>query len=233
MKLIKHYDFTKMTTLDTSWNVSVGDKWQNEELQQYHNHKDNIFFDHGLVLQATYNNGIIKSGRINTKDNLSFKYGLIELTAKIPSGKGTWPAFWMMPQDSIYGFWPKSGEIDILEYSANNKDVLTYALHTEAHNHKTKNEYVTHIKKENITDDFHKFSILWEENKIVYYLDDQEIVRYERGMNEKDSSHKGWPFTENFYLILNLAIGGWMGGPVDYTSFPQQFIIKDLKVYQK
>ncbi len=233
MKLIKHYDFTMMNELDSSWNVAVGEKWQNEELQQYHNHKDTIFFDNELVIQATYNNGIIKSGRINTRDHFSFKYGLIELVAKLPSGKGTWPAFWMMPQNSTYGHWPNSGEIDILEYSANNKDVLTYALHTEAHNHKTKNEYVTHINKKNIASDYHKYSLLWEENLIAYYLDDKEVVRYERGQNKKDPTHKGWPFTEEFYMILNLAIGGWMGGKVDYSSFPQQFRIKDIKVYQK
>lgn len=232
MKLIKHYDFTTMKELDNDWNVAVGDKWQNDELQQYHNYPDNIFFDNGLVLQATYENQIIKSARINTKDNFSFKYGLIELIGKLPNGKGTWPAFWMMPEKSIYGHWPKSGEIDIVEYSGNVPNELTYALHSEAHNHKTKNEYVTRITKKNINNDYHKYSLLWEKDKIVYYLDDKEIVRYERGKDGKDSSQKGWPFTENFYLILNLAIGGWMGGKVDYSSFPQQFRIKDIKVYQ-
>lgn len=233
MKLLKHYDFTKYTTLPEDFNIAVGDKWHNDELQQYHNHPDNIYFDNGLILQATYQNNIIKSARINTHNAFAFKYGLIELIAKLPNGKGTWPAFWMMPKDSVYGFWPKSGEIDIMEYSGNVPDELIYALHTETHNHRTKNEYVTRIQVPNINNDFHKFSLLWEEDKIVYYLDDQEVVRYERGKDGKDPTHKGWPFTEEFYIILNLAIGGWMGGKVDYDAFPQKFIIKDLKVYQK
>ena len=233
MKLIKHYDFVNMTSLDKDWNIVVGDKWHNDELQQYHNHHDNLFFKKGLVLQATYENDIIKSSRIDTRNNFSFKYGLIEMIAKLPKGKGTWPAFWMMPTKSVYGHWPKSGEIDILEYAGNHPDELVYALHTEVHNHKKKSEYVTRIQRKDINKDFHKYSLLWEEEKITYFLDDEVIVVYKKGQEGKDASYKGWPFTEEFHLILNLAIGGFMGGKVDYNSFPQQYIIKDIKVYQK
>jgi beta-glucanase (GH16 family) len=234
MKLIKQYDFTKMTRLDPDWNVAVGEKWANNELQQYVHDSDHIFFDNGLVLQATKDeDGIIKSARIHTKDNFFFKYGKIDVTAKVPSGKGTWPAIWMMPNDPQYGGWPKSGEIDIMEYAANKKDELFFCLHTEAYNHrKPKEQYYSSDIFPNIADDFHVFSLLWEEDKIVYYVDHVEVARYNRGEKRKDASHKGWPFIHEFYLILNLAIGGMFGGTVDPEMFPQQFIIKDITVYQ-
>lgn len=221
-----------MTSLHPDWNVEVGDKWQNDEVQQYHNHKNNIFFDNGLVLQATYQDNIVKSARINTRGNFKMKYGKIDIIAKLPNGKGAWPAVWMMPQDSKYGYWPLSGELDIVEFSGNHPDELVYALHTEKYNHKNKNDYATRIKTEDLRNDFHTFSLVWEEHKIEYYLDNKLVVTYRRGQDDRDTSHKGWPFIEDFYLIMNLAIGGWMGGPVDYNSFPQQFIIKDIKIYQ-
>ena len=234
MKLIKHYDFTNMNQLDEKdWTIEVGDKWANNEIQRYVNHPDNHFFRDGLVIQATNKNGIIESTRINTKDKFSFKFGKIDIVAKLPKGKGTWPALWMMSQNHLYGRWPRSGEIDIMEHTAKDLDHLYLCLHTEAYNHRQKDYYYfkTHVK--GLTDDFQKFSLLWEEDKITYLLNDQVMVSYRRGENGWDDTHKGWPFNDDeFYLIINLAIGGGLGGPVDFDSFPQQFIIKDIKIYQ-
>lgn len=233
MKLLKHYDFTTMNTLHPDWTVQVGEKWANNEVQQYVHDSEHLFFDQGLVIQATYNDGIVKSARLNTKDNFFFTYGKIEVTAKIPSGRGTWPAIWMMPNNPLYGHWPNSGEIDIMEHTANNLDRLFFCLHTEKYNHKKpKEQYYTADLFPGITEDFHTFGLLWEEQRIVYYLDDIEVAVYTRGEHGKDPSHKGWPFNYDYYLILNLAIGGTFGGTVDYTSFPQQFIIKDIKIFQ-
>lgn len=233
MKLIKQYDFTKMTTLDPDWTPQVGEKWANEEVQQYVNDHDHIFFDNGLVLQATYDGTVVKSARINTRDNFFFTYGKIEITAKIPKGKGTWPAIWMMPNNPQFGHWPKSGEIDIMEHTANNLDRLFFCLHTEKYNHRKPSEQYYSAKIfPGVTDDFHVFGLVWDNEKIIYYLDDVEVARYHKGEKGKDSSYMGWPFDHDYYLILNLAIGGTFGGAVDYTMFPQQFIVKDIKVYQ-
>lgn len=233
MKLIKQYDFTTMTSLPSDFNVQVGEKWANNEVQQYVDDSDHLFFQDGLVLQATYDGSVVRSARINTKGHFAFTYGKIEVTAKIPKGKGTWPAIWMMPSNQLYGHWPKSGEIDIMEHTAQEMDRLFFCLHTEKYNHRNaKEQYYTADLFPGITDDFHTFGLLWEPDQMTYLVDDEVVAVYRRGEDGKDPSHKGWPFDYDYYLILNLAIGGMFGGTVDYNCFPQQFIIKDVKVYQ-
>lgn len=233
MKLIKEYDFTKLSSLPDDWRVRVGDKWANNEVQQYVNDDKHLFFDNGLVLRATYDGTVVQSARIDTRDKFYFKYGRIDTIAKIPKGKGTWPAIWMMPNDPQYGRWPNSGEIDIMEHTAQNLDRLFFCLHTEKYSHKNpKQQYYSAEDFPGITDGFHEYSLIWEEDKMTYLLDDTVVAVYKRGENGKDPSHKGWPFIHEFYLILNLAIGGMFGGKVDYTCFPQKFIIQSVKVYQ-
>jgi len=233
MKLIKHYDFTKMTALDSSeWNVEVGEKWSNKEMQQYVDSKENLFFDDGLHIKATLENGIVKSSRINTKHKFGFQYGKIDIVAKIPDGKGTWPALWMMPEENKFGHWPRSGEIDIMEHCGNKLDKLFLCIHTEAYNHTKQDNYYREIIVDGLTEKFQKFSLIWDEQYIVYLLNDEEVGRYQKGEFDRDSTHKGWPFDERFYLIINLAMGGTFGGAVDMDSFPQEFIVKDIKIFQ-
>lgn len=234
MKLIKHFDFTTMKELDNrDWTIAMGKKWANNEVQQYVNDEENLFFDDGLNIRATYRDGIVRSARIHTKDKFYFKYGKIDIIAKVPSGKGTWPALWMMPQEAKYGHWPKSGEIDIMEHVGNEPNKIYTCIHTESYNHRLKEQYFKIYQGKNIPDVFHKYSLKWEKDTITYYLDDQEITVYHRGEEGKDTGPKGWPFDEYFYLIINLAIGGTLGGNVDYTMFPQTFVVKDIKVYQE
>jgi len=228
-------DFTKETTLNTEiWNIAVGEKWANNELQRYTDKNKNLYLsDEGLVIQATKENGIYESARIHTKDKFFFKYGRGEIIAKVPSGKGTWPAIWMMPQFSEYGRWPRSGEIDIMEHTGNKKDMLYLCIHTEAYNHTRKDQYFYTVQKDNIADEFHRFGFEWTEDSITYYIDGEKEHTYHRGEEGKVSSHKGWPFDQPFYLILNLAIGGTLGGQVDPNCFPQQFIIKSINIEEK
>ena len=232
MKLIKHYDFTNMTTLHPDFTVEVGDKWANNEQQAYRNHPDNLYFDNGLIIQATLENKKIYSARLKTKNQFHFQYGKIDIIASLPKGKGTWPALWMMPENNTYGHWPKSGEIDIMEHVGNRLDELVLCLHTESYNHTKDTEYYFKTKVKGLSDGFQKFSLLWTEETITYYLNDQEMVSYHKGEDNKSSKHDGWPFDQPFYLIMNLAIGGWFGGDIDLNMFPQKFIIKDIKVYQ-
>ena len=233
MKLVKHYDFTAMSHLDKSeWNVAVGEKWANREAQQYVDSINNLFFDDGMHIKATLENGIIKSSRINTKGKFAFKYGQIDIVAKVPKGKGTWPALWMMPVENKFGHWPRSGEIDIMEHCGNNLDYLFLCIHTEAYNHTKKDQYFRGVQVDGVTDDFQKYSLVWTENAMIYLLNDVELGRYEKGEEGKDATHKGWPFDEEFYLIINMAMGGNFGGAIDMESFPQEFIVKDIKIFQ-
>lgn len=231
-KLIKHYDFTNETNLhESEWNIAVGDKWANEELQHYVNDPKNLFFDNGLVIRATKENSVYHSARINTKDKFSFQYGKIDIVAQVPKGRGTWPALWMLSQENRYGHWPRSGEIDIMEHVGRNEDVVFLCLHTEAYNHRHSEQYYFETKIEEATTKFHTYSIEWDSESITYFVDDQLMVQYNKH-DKPDTSHRGWPFDQEFYLIINLAIGGKFGGPVDDSIFPVDFIIKDIKVYQ-
>ncbi|MBI9009448.1 MAG: glycoside hydrolase family 16 protein [Tenericutes bacterium] len=232
MKLTKHFNFTNDSSLDNKyWNVAVGEKWANHELQHYVDDSEHLFFEDGLVLKATYQDGIYKSGRISTKHKFSFQYGRIDIVAKVPKGMGTWPALWMMSATSPYGRWPRSGEIDIMEHVGRNEDNIFLCLHTASYNHVLGDSFYKEIVIEGATDSFHTYSIDWQEDKITYYIDNKLIVSYSK-FDREDKSSKGWPFDHPFFLIINLAIGGKFGGDVDNTIFPVEFIIKDIKIYQ-
>jgi beta-glucanase (GH16 family) len=227
-------DFTKMKELpEEIFTVAVGDKWANKELQQYVNDQEHIdFSDEGLILRATYKDGVYKSARINTKEKFSFTYGRIDFVVKLPLGKGTWPALWMMSNDNRYGHWPRSGEIDILEHIGRDNGNLILCLHTEKYNHRRNEQYETVIYRPEITVGFHKYSLLWEEDKISYFLNDELVVKYEKGYNNYEINQSGWPFDHPFYFIMNLAVGGMLGGTPYSTVFPQEFIIKSVEASQ-
>lgn len=232
MKLIKHFDFQNDTSLDENfWNIQVGEKWANNELQQYVNTDENLFFRDGLVIKATLKDNIYKSTRINTRHKFFFKYGRIDISAKVPKGVGTWPALWMMSENHEYGSWPKSGEIDIMEHVGRDQNNLFLCLHTESYNHRNNDQYYKEYYLEGASDDFHVYSIIWDDESITYLIDDKEVCKYNK-FDKEDSSNKGWPFNQDFFLIMNLAIGGKFGGPVDDSIFPVEFIIKDIKIYK-
>ncbi|MDT8336701.1 MAG: glycoside hydrolase family 16 protein [Candidatus Izemoplasmatales bacterium] len=235
MKKILTIDFTKLKELPRDiFNVQIGEKWANKELQHYVDDQEHLeLSDEGLIIRATYKNGIYESARINTKGKFTFLYGKIDFLAKLPLGKGTWPALWMMSDDNRYGFWPKSGEIDIMEHVGRDPGKLILAIHTEKYNHRNEEQYYTILNKPNITTGFHKYSLDWQEDKIIYLLDDVEVARYEKGQKGYDESHMGWPFDHPFYFIINLAIGGMLGQTPDSSVFPQEFIIKSVEVIQK
>lgn len=228
-------DFTKEQNLDESiWNIAVGKKWANNESQEYTDSSKNIFFnEEGLVIQATYDGNVIESARIHTQHKFFFKYGRGEFVAKVPSGKGTWPALWMMPEDSVYGHWPRSGELDIMEHTGNQKDLLFLCIHTEKYNHMGKEQYYYTVQKNDIADQFHTYGFEWDEDSFTYFIDGVKEHTYHKGEEGKDATDKGWPFDQPFYLIMNLAIGGNLGGKIDFDSFPQQFVIKSIYIEEK
>jgi|AntAceMinimDraft_17_1070374.scaffolds.fasta_scaffold38913_2 beta-glucanase (GH16 family) len=231
-KLIKHFDFKNDTSLDTNvWNVAVGDKWSNNELQHYVDSEENLFFRDGLVIRATFKDGIYRSSRIDTKHKFSFKYGKIDIVAKVPKGLGTWPALWMMSESELYGHWPKSGEIDIMEHVGRNEDNIFLCLHTEAYNHLKGDPFYHEKIIQGATDEFHTYSIDWNQDSITYYIDDKIIVKYSK-FDKSDQTYRGWPFDHPYFLLINLAIGGKFGGRVDDNIFPVEYIIKDIKIYQ-
>lgn len=225
-------DFRKEQRLNLElFSVIVGEKWANEELQHYVNKEDNLFFtDEGMVLRATSpKKGLYESVRINSRHKFSFTYGEIKILAKVPEGVGTWPALWMMSEDNPYGTWPRSGEIDIMEHVGRDKNNLFLCLHSETYNHTRQFQRYKEYKLLDATSAFHEYGINWQKDNISYYVDGIEVAKYSK-FDLEDQSTKGWPFDHNFYLLMNLAIGGKFGGAVDDTMFPQDFIIQSIDI---
>jgi len=215
------------------WNYEVGDGcpnlcgWGNNELQLYTN-KNHRLKDGKLIITAKKQDSLYTSTRITTKAKKEFQYGKIELRAKLPIGKGLWPAFWMLGSNISEVGWPACGEIDILEYVGKEPQTIFTSLHTPDSFGETINTRKTII--ENIEQGFHVYTVGWTKEKIVFYVDDQLVYTF----SPKKHSKEIWPFDQPFYIIVNLAIGGNFGGPeVDNTIFPQEFIIDYIKVYQE
>lgn len=228
--------------LDESvWNYNTGGGgWGNNELQYYTTRLENIRLANGyLEIEArkeTYENREYTSARIYSKGKKSFLYGKMEACIKFPGGVGTWPAFWMMGES---GGWPKCGEIDIMEHVGYLDNRASFALHTQEKNGSNgRNWHATHFFDYPLSNDFHVYGVEWcqeEENgkDCIHFLVDGEI--YATVWETKIGDHDSWPFYKPHYFILNLAIGGNMGGKVDDSIFNQQRImyVDWVRVYQR
>ena len=178
------------------------------------------------IKTATYT-----SARIKTEGLAKWKYGRIEARAKLPKGRGMWPAIWMLSESRKELGWPESGEIDIMEHVGYDNDTIHGTIHTKAYNHTIGTEKGKTIFIENPNDEFHVFAIEWTPEKIDFMLDD---VVYNHIENEHKTTAE-WPFDQKFYLILNVAVGGGWGGQkgIDDSIFPQQMAVDYVRVYQK
>lgn len=224
------------TTLDLAkWNIQPGYA-SNQEKEYYADGNLNMRIENSnLVLVARKENAVLDrnytSARINSKSKGFIKYGKVEARISVPSGLGTWPAFWMMPQSNVYGTWPKSGEIDIMEHIGSDPRMTSHAVHTANKNGSIGNNWFNKQYKDNIENNFHVYSIIWTADDIKFYIDDVKSVTLYRNFTE---DYKGWPFDQEFYMILNLAIGGTMGGTIDDAIFnnPVEMKIDYVRVYQ-
>jgi beta-glucanase (GH16 family) len=220
----------------TKWKSDVGGHgWGNNELQ-YYTGKD--------TLNAVVRDGVLRmtarmqdkenrnytSAKLVTRDIKDFQYGRIEVRAKLPAGRGTWPAIWMLGTNSKQVGWPNCGEIDIMEHVGYNKDSLFGTVHSGAYNHvkgtqKGKGVFIAEPYTQ-----FHVYAIDWTAEQIDFLLDGQ--VYY--SVTNEHLTEKEWPFNQPFYLILNLAIGGGWGGKmgVDNNIFPAVMEVDYVRVYQ-
>ena len=209
--------------------------WVNHELQNYVNHKTpegalvTEVKNGTLRITALKENGKIYSGRVYAKVKQGWTYGYIEASIKLPKGKGTWPAFWMMPVN--FKSWPADGEIDIMEEVGYHPDYVSSSLHANAHVH-SNNTQVTHeMKCPGAEGEFHTYAILWTAKNITTYVDGQVQLSYDnRGLGRDD-----WPYDDPFYIIFNLAWGGDWGGAqgVDETALPCTMEVDYIRVFQK
>lgn len=232
-KLVWQEEFDGVTLNEKDWNFELGDGcpnicgWGNNEKQIYT--KDNHSFKNGnLVINVLKNsNDNYTSTRITTAGKKEFQYGRMEVRAKIPTGKGIWPAFWMLGSNIKKVGWPKCGEIDILEYVGREPHQIFTSLHTQDSHGNTINTKKTQI--DNIEEGFHLYAIDWTKDKIEFFVDNQSVYTF----NPDKKDENVWPFNQPFYFIVNVAVGGNFGGhDVDNEIFPQEFLIDYIRVYQ-
>lgn len=234
--LVWNDEFNGTVVDSTKWEYEVnGDGGGNNELQYYTDRYQNSFVDSGsLVIVArkeAYLNRQYTSARMRTKYKGDWTYGHFEVRAKLPFGRGTWPAIWMLPTDWEYGGWPASGEIDIMEHVGYDQNVIHGTTHCQKYYFKINTQISGTIKIANASTEFHTYAINWYPDSIEFFVDKTKyLTSYNDG-----SGWQGWPFNRRFHMILNIAVGGDWGGAkgIDDSIFPQKMFIDYVRVYKK
>ncbi|MCH5242917.1 MAG: family 16 glycosylhydrolase [Muribaculaceae bacterium] len=215
--------------------------WVNNELQTYTSRE----IDGKLTLEVKdgflYINcfkgsdGKIYSGRMNAKPSTGWQYGYVEARINLPKGKGTWPAFWMMPSnvDWTNDPWPHCGEIDIMEEVGVDANHVSSSVHTGKYNHMINTQKTHEMYLEGAEGNFHTYALEWDEEKLITYVDGKVQLSITKAALGSD--HDSWPFDRAFYPIVNLAWGGDWGGyaGVDESALPTTMIVDYVRIFQK
>ncbi|WP_025763991.1 glycoside hydrolase family 16 protein [Dyadobacter tibetensis] len=210
--------------------------WGNNEAQYYTNEtggnatvKDGML--HITARKQDWLGRKYTSARLSTSHKFSFTYGRVDVRAKLPSGRGSWPAIWMLGQNIQASKWPDCGEIDIMEHVGYDPGVLHGTVHTKAYNHVLGTQIGKTTLIPNPFSEFHIYSIDWTEEKIDFLLDNKV---YHTFQNDRLTTAE-WPFDSPEFLLLNVAVGGNWGGlkGIDDTIFPLTMLIDYVRVYQK
>jgi len=203
--------------------------WGNNELQWYLE-KNATVEDGTLKIVAkkeTISGKSYSSARMLSKGKGDWTYGRFEASIKLPTGKGLWPAFWMLSTNEPYGGWPQSGEIDIMELIGSEPDVAHGTIHYGSpwpNNQSSGESY--QLNEGTFLDDFHEFAIEWEANELRWYIDDYLYL------TKTKSEVPSWPFDQDMHFLLNVAVGGnWPGAPDGNTTFPQTMEVEYVRVY--
>lgn len=198
--------------------VNAGGGFGNNELQYYTPRETNVWVSDGtLKIRAQaeeYNGAWYTSAKLESKAD--WKYGKMTIRAKMSSGRGSWAAIWMFPRDSAYGIWPKSGEIDIMEHVGYEAGVVHGTVHTQAYHHTIGTQLGGQTDVDDI-DKFHDYIVEWRDDLMLFAVDGQTYQVF----SKRDNSYEKWPFNKNFYMILNMAVGGDWGGQqgIDQNAF--------------
>lgn len=229
-----HDEFEGEKIDPANWTYDLGaGGWGNGEAQFYTSRPENARLENGMLvieaLQEKYQDSYYTSARLKTQGLQEFQYGRIEARLKVPTGKGLWPAFWMLGNDFNGSNWPDCGEIDIMEYIGKEPDLIMGTAHGPGYSG------VLGISKwnrqsYNIADDFHTYAIEWSPDQIDWFYDGAKYHTVTRN----DVGDRKWVFDHPFFILLNLAVGGQLPGPVGLdTIFPAQFLVDYMRVFQK
>jgi beta-glucanase (GH16 family) len=224
--------------LDLSiWNQETGNGsggWGNNELESYTGSLKNTFISNGnLIIEArkeTIGAFNYTSGRMTTQDKKTFKFGRIDIRAKLPVGKGMWPALWMLGTNISSVGWPACGEIDNMELIGTKPSTVYGTLHwsNAGGSHASKGSDFE-LPSGDFSNQFHVFSIVWAENNIQWYVDDQKYL----DISISDVGAGNYPFNMSQFFIFNVAVGGnWPGSPDNTTEFPQRMFVDYIRVFQ-
>ncbi len=239
-KLLWSDEFDQDGTPGKYWQFDIGNGcpklcgWGNNELQYYTADSQNVSVKDGKLVIEVHkqpkDGSSYTSARVRSAKPYSLQYGYIEIKAKLPHGRGTWPAIWMLPDTLAYGAWPNSGEIDIMEHVGFDPGVVHGTVHTLDFNHLKGTQVGKQTKVESFQSDFHVYAVNWTADRIEFFIDGKWFHTFEN--NGKGFS--AWPFDQRFYLILNIAVGGGWGGQkgVDENIWPQRMEVDYVRVYE-
>lgn len=228
-----------------NWTIETGGNgWGNQEKQNYTNRSENLRIENGhLIIEARkekFGNNDYTSGRIMSKNKVSHKYGKFEARISLASGAGTWPAYWMMGQNIDIARWPLCGEIDIMEHVGSRPRMISHATHTSEKNGSRGNNW--HWQRDfndfEVENNFVTYAIEWEEranegyDNISFFVNGVKSATIWEPVN---ATVQQWPFKQEFFTILNIALGGTMGGTIDDKIFDNPVMMKVdyVRVYQR
>jgi len=211
----------------SKWGYDIGaGGWGNSELQYYTNRTDNVLVSNGtlkiIAKKETYSGSSYTSARLLSKGKFSFQYGKVEVSAKLPAGAGSWPAIWMLGDNFTTAGWPTCGEIDIMEQKGSDMNRIYSTLHYLGHSGGS--AIGSSFLINNVTTEFHKYGLIWSGANLQFLVDD---VVYYTFVNSSSL-----PFNQNFFMILNMAMGGTFGGNVDPAFSSALMEVDYVRVYQ-
>lgn len=212
------------------WSFENGDGcpsicgWGNNELEYYR--PENLFFQDGkMIIEAkkeSFGGKEYTSSKILTRGKKYGKFGRIDVRAILPKGKGIWPAFWLLPQHNVFGGWPRSGEIDLMEMVGHEPNKSHGTIHYGPGPGSTQITRSYTLPAGIFNDEFHVFSLEWSQDQLKWFIDGNLFST----VNKADLGSANYPFNEEFFFIINLAVGGnWPGNPDASTYFPQWLIV--------
>ncbi len=201
---------------EENWTYDIGhgsNGWGNNEVQYYTDASQNVRVEDGkLIIEAHKKDGEWTSARIKTQGKQTFEHVTVKVRAKLPKESGTWPAIWMLGSDITEVGWPTCGEIDIMEHVGKNPGVVHSSLHTPASHGNTQHSEGTEVPDFN--EEFHVYEVQWTSKRIVFKIDGTAFYTFEPAQKTSDT----WPFNDQFFIIMNIAMGGNWGSDPQYES---------------
>tara|TARA_B100000674_G_scaffold126417_1_gene97205 strand:- start:141 stop:1403 length:1263 start_codon:yes stop_codon:yes gene_type:complete len=221
---------------EEKWNFEIGTGdggWGNGEHQYYTSRNENAFIENGkLIIQAineNYQGSYYTSAKMTTKNKGDWLYGKIKARIKVPNAGGTWPAFWMLPTNSVYGGWPNSGEMDIMEHYGCDPGHVHSTVHNNTYNWSGGIPPTGYSIYTNATSEFHEYEMEWTEDELNFFIDGSHIGSY----YNQGIGWQQWPYDQEFFIILNLAVGSqFMSCNTEDSLFPQRYEVDYIRVYQ-